>query len=179
MLANARSSDTMGDLTFTFNRDVQGSAVIGWDFEPGNPLGEGRVELEYSRRSNAIDQVKFSEGSFKGSGKVAADSVLVNFIGAFHDGSRWAPYAGLGIGAARIEAIDLKVIGQPLGSGSAVVVAYQVVAGFDLALTDYLNLDLGYRLFSTARPKFTEVNGQKFEMDYLNHAAVLGLRAGF
>lgn len=179
VLMNAKSSDDLGDFSLTFNPALQGSAVIGWDFEPGNPVGEGRIELEYTRRSSPLDQVKFAEGSFKGGGKVTADSLLINFFGVVRDYSRWSPYAGVGIGAARIEASDLTVTGQPMGNGSAVVFAYQLGAGIDVALTDHLNLDLGYRLFSSARPKFTEVNGRKFEMDYINHSAVLGLRVGF
>ena len=178
-LTNAKGSDDLGDFGLTFTPALQGSAVLGWDFEPGNPVGEGRVELEYTRRSNPLDKVKFVEGSFKGGGKVTADSLLLNFFGVLYDKSSCSPYAGVGIGAARIEASELKVTGQPLSSGSAVVFAYQLGAGVDFALTDYLNLDLGYRFFGSARPKFTEVNGHKFEMNYVSHSAVLGLRLGF
>lgn len=178
-LMNAKASDNRGDFNLTFNPALLGSAVVGWDFEQGNPAGEGRVELEYSRRSNQLDRVKFVEGSFKGGGNVTADSLLLNFYGVFHDSSRWSPYAGLGVGAARIEASDLKVTGYPMSSGSAVVFAYQLGGGVGFALTDHLNLDLGYRFFSSSKPKFTEVNGDTFEMDYISHSAVLGLRVGF
>jgi opacity protein-like surface antigen len=176
---NAKSSDNLGEFGLKFNPALTGSAVLGWDFGPGNPAGEGRVELEYTRRSNPLDQVKFVQGSFKGGGNVTADSLLLNAFGVFHSDSRWSPYLGVGVGAARIEASDLTVTGQPLGSGSAFVFAYQLGAGVDFALTDYLNLDLGYRFFSSSKPKFTEANGQKFEMDYISHNAVFGLRVGF
>jgi opacity protein-like surface antigen len=78
-----------------------------------------------------------------------------------------------------MEASDLKVAGQPLGSGSSVVFAYQLGAGVDFALNKYLSLDLGYRFFSGISPKFTEANGQTFKMDYYSHNAILGLRVGF
>jgi opacity protein-like surface antigen len=178
-LMNAKSSDDLGEFNLTFNPALQGSAVLGWDFEPGNSVGEGRVELEYTRRSNPLDKVKFAEGSFKGGGSVIADSLLLNVFGVVHDTGRWSPYAGAGIGAARIEASDLKVTGQPLSSDSAVVFAYQLGAGVDVALTDHLNLDLGYRFFSSTRPAFTEAAGHTFKMDYTSHSAVLGLRVGF
>lgn len=178
-LMNAKASDNLGDSSLTFNPALQGSAVIGWDFEPGNPAGEGRVELEYSRRSNQLDQVKFVEGSFNGGGNVTADGLLLNFYAVFHVSRRLSPYAGFGIGAARVEASDLNVNGYPLSNGSAVVFAYQMGGGVDFALTDHLNLDIGYRFFSSSRPKFTEVNGHTFEMDYISHSAVLGLRVGF
>jgi opacity protein-like surface antigen len=178
-LMTAKSSDDQGSFSLKFDPGLQGSAVFGWDFEPGNPVGEGRIELEYTRRSNSLDQVKFVEGSFKGDGSLTADSLLVNFFGVFHGERRWSPYVGLGIGAARIEASGLKVTGQPLANSSAVVFAYQLGTGIDYALTDKLSLDLGYRFFSSTPPKFTEANGKKFEMDYFNHSVVLGLRLGF
>lgn len=178
-LMNAKSSDNLGTFNLNFDPGLQGSVVFGLDFEPGNPVGEGRIELEYTRRGNQLDQVKFTDGSFKGSGNVTADSLLFNFFGVFHDSRRWAPYLGLGIGAARIEASNLKVTGQPLGSGSAVVFAYQAGTGLDFSLTDRLNLDLGYRFFGSVRPEFKEADGRKFKMDYFSHSAVLGLRWGF
>lgn len=178
-LMTAKGSDDLGSFSLKSDPAPQGSAALGWDFEPGNSVGEGRIELEYTRRSNPLDQVKFAEGSFKGSGHLTADSLLLNFFSVLHDGSRCSPYVGLGIGAARIEASDLKVTGQPMGNGSAVVFAYQVGGGVDFALTDHLNLDLGYRFFSSARPRFTEANGDTFKMDYISHNAVLGLRVGF
>jgi opacity protein-like surface antigen len=178
-LMTAKGSDDLGSFSLKFDPALQGSAVFGWDFEPGNPVGEGRIELEYTRRSNPLDQVKFVEGSFKGGGNVTADSLLLNFFGVYRNKSRWLPYVGAGIGAARIEASDLQVTGQPLSNDSTFVVAYQAGTGIDFALTDRLSLDLGYRFFGCIRPKFTEANGQKFEMDYYSHNVILGLRLGF
>lgn len=178
-LMKAKSSDDLGNFSLAFDPALQGSAVVGWDFGPGNPVGEGRIELEYAHRGNRLDHVTFVEGSFNGSGTVAADSLLLNFFGVFHDKSRLSPYAGGGIGVARITASDLKVTGQTMSSDSAVVFAYQLGAGVDFALTDYLNLDLGYRFFNSIRPKLTEANGHTFTMDYISHNIVLGLRVGF
>ena len=178
-LMTSEGSDDLGNFSLKFKPALQGGVVAGWDFEPGNPAGEGRIEIEYNRRSNPLDQVKFVEGSFKGGGNLTADSLLLNFFGVAYDNSRWSPYVGVGIGAVRFEASDLKVSGQPMSSGSAIVLAYQVGGGIDVALTDRLNLDVGYRFFSSSRPKFTEVNGHRFEMDYVSHNAILGLRVGF
>jgi len=178
-LMTAKSTDDLGSFSLTFDPALQGSIAAGWDLEPGNPVGEGRIELEYSRRSNPLDQVKFAEGSFKGGGNVTADSLLLNFFGVFRGDRRWSPYAGVGLGAARIEVSDLQVTGQPLSNGSTYVFAYQLAVGLDFTLTERLSLDLGYRFFNSTRPEFTEANGLKFEMDYLSHSAILGLRFGF
>lgn len=178
-LMTARSSDNQGSFSLEFDPDLLGSAVLGWDFEPGHTVGEGRIEFEYTHRSNSLSQAKFAQGKVTGNGDVTADSLLLNFFGVFHDHSPWAPYVGIGIGAARLEASDLQVTGQPLASGSSTVFAYQAGAGVDVTLTEHLSLDLGYRFFSSSRPTFTEANGQKLKMDYLRHDAVVGLRVGF
>ena len=178
-LNGAKGSDDLGDFGLTFTPAVQGGIVLGWTFEPGNPVGEGRMELEYSHRGNPLDQVKYVEGSVNGGGSVTADSLLVNCFGTSGDAGRFSPYIGLGAGVARVEASGLTVSGQPMGSGSSLVFAYQVGAGFDVALSDRLSLDVGYRFFGTVRPQFTEVNGRPFTMDYYSHSAVVGMRVGF
>lgn len=178
-LMKAKSSSLGVDSAFEFKPAPTGSAVLGWDLEPGNPLGEGRLELEYSRRSNPLDKVNFSGWSAAGGGKMTADSLLFNCIGVFRDETTWSPYLGLGLGAAQLKADNLTVTGKLLSNDSAVVFAYQVQTGFDIELSKYFSLDLGYRYFSTARPTFAEANGRKFTMDYVNHSAVLGLRVGF
>ncbi len=178
-LMNAKSTDSLGEFNLTFKPGMQAGAVLGWDFAPGNPVGQGRIELEYSRRSNQLDKVKFVEGNFNGGGDVTEDCLLVNFFGVYPDSKVWMPYFGAGLGAARIEASNLKVSGQSLATGSGTVLAYQVATGIDYTLTKYLSLDLGYRLFNSVRPEFTEATGQKFKTTYLSHSLVFGLRVGF
>jgi opacity protein-like surface antigen len=178
-LMTAESTDRQGTFSLEFDPGMQGSAVLGWDFVPGNPVGEGRVELEYTHRSNPLDKVKFFEGSFNGDGDLKADSLLLNFIGVYREKRRFAPYIVVGAGAARIEAADLKVTGQRLSDDSDIVFAYQVGTGIDFTLTERLSLDLGYRFFGSTRPEFAETSGQKFKMNYYSHNVVLGLRLGF
>lgn len=180
-LMDAKCSDSLGLFNFSFKPEMSGSAVFGWELAPGNPVGQGRVELEYTRRSNQLDTVKLVGGSFPGEGDIKADSLMINFFGVYpdNDKKRWTPYFGLGVGAARIEASSLKISGQPLATGSDTVLAYQIGIGVDYVLTKYLALDLGYRFFNSLRPELTESNGQKFKMDYLSHNLVFGLRVGF
>jgi opacity protein-like surface antigen len=177
--ADAKSTDSQGSFNLMFNPALQGSVVLGWDLEPLTPLGEGRVELEYSRRSNPLDKAEFVEGKFKGSGDLTVDSLLVNSFGVFRSNSRFSPYVGIGVGAARMEASGLKVTGQTLASGTATVFAYQLGAGVDISMTRSLSLDIGYRFFGTTTPRFTETNGQKLRTDYLSNSVTVGLRYGF
>lgn len=179
-LMTATSSDSEGDFDLKFDPGLLGSAVVGWDFEPGNSAGEGRIELEYSHRINRLDKVRFADGVVPGGGNVTADSLLINFYGVSHGEDRsWSPYVGAGFGAVRIEASNLTVTGGPLSNDSSLALAYQLGLGIDYALSDRLSLDLGYRFFGSTRPKFKEADGPDFKMDYLNHSVVLGLRVGF
>jgi opacity protein-like surface antigen len=179
LLTPAKSSDDMGSFNLTFNKALQESAVLGWNFESGTSIGEGRAELEYSHRSNRLDQVEFAEGSFKGEGDLQVDSLILNSFGEFRSKSFWTPYLGAGVGAARLSASNLSVTGQPLASDSAIVLAYQLGCGVEFELSKHFRLDLGYRFFGTTRPAFRESNGHTFKMDYFNHSAVLGLLFGF
>jgi opacity protein-like surface antigen len=178
-LLDAEGTDNQGKFGLEFDPGLQWSVVAGWDFALRNPVGDGRIELEYTRRSNKLDKTRFVEGNLKGDGDVSADSLLVNFIGFVRNKTPWSPYGVLGLGAARMEASDLKVSGERFGDGTSNVFAYQAGVGVDFAINNYLTLDLGYRFFSSIRPEFTEANGQTFKMDYYSHSAMFGVRYGF
>ena len=178
-LAPAESSDSLGTFNLEYQAAPSGSVVFGWELRPGSNIGEGRVELEYTRRSNRLDQAEFSDGKVSAEGDVTADSLLINTFGVYRSKSDLTPYLGVGLGIARITAADLTVTGQPLSDDDALVFAYQFGAGVDIALTESLTLDLGYRLFSTAKAKLKEANGEEFKMEYLSHSAMLGLRWSF
>jgi len=179
LLSPAESEDSLGTFNLEYRPAPSGSVVLGWELEPGSSIGEGRVELEYTRRSNRLDQAEFSEGEVKGDGDLIADSLLVNTFGVYRTASRLTPYLGAGIGVARIAAADLTVTGQPLSNDDAVVLAYQFGTGFEVELTRSLTLDLGYRFFSSARAKFTKADGDDFKTAYRSHSAMVGLRLGF
>ena len=178
-LTPSESSDSLGTFNLEYQPAPSGSVVLGWELEPGSNIGEGRVELEYTRRSNRLDQAEFSEGKVSAEGDLTADSLLFNAFGVYRSSSVWTPYLGAGLGIARITAADLSVTGQPLSDDDALVFAYQFGVGADIAITDFLTLDLGYRLFSTAKAKLRNANGEEFKMEYLSHSAMLGLRLSF
>lgn len=178
-LAPAKGEDSLGTFKLESKTAPSGSVVLGWELETGSDIGEGRVELEYTRRSNRLDQVEFSDGKVDAEGDITADSLLFNTFGVYRSSSVWTPYLGAGLGVARITAADLTVTGQPLSDDDALVFAYQFGVGTDIAITDSLALDLGYRLFSTAKAKLKETNGAEFRMEYLSHSAMLGLRLSF
>lgn len=178
-LAPSQGEDQAGTFNLNYRSAPSGSVVLGWELTPGSNLGEGRVELEYSHRSNRFDTAEFTDGEVPAGGDLTADSLLINTFGVYRSKSQWTPYLGIGLGAARITAKDLTVTGQPLANDDAVVFAYQIGGGVDLQLSPAWTLDFGYRLFSTTKAKLTEANGDEFETGYLSHNLLVGLRFGF
>lgn len=179
MLSDAKSIDGQGTFNLKYKHGLQGSIVAGWELKPNNPVGEGRIELEYARRSSPLDTVEFVEGDFKGNGSMTVDSLLLNCIGVNRGNSHWGQYVVIGFGAAHFDASGLKVSGTPLSNDSDNVFAYQLGGGIDVALSESLTLDIGYRFFNSIKPQFTERNGDRFETNYLNHSVIFGLRMGF
>jgi type III secretion system FlhB-like substrate exporter len=100
LLSPAESEDSLGTFNLEYRPAPSASVVLGWELEPGSSIGEGRVELEYSRRSNRLDEAEFSEGKVKGAGDLTVDSLLVNTFGVYRSASRLTPY--LGAGAAMV-----------------------------------------------------------------------------
>jgi opacity protein-like surface antigen len=179
LLHEAEARDALGTFNLDFEPGQVAALTLGYDLDPQGLLGDGRLELEYARRSNTLDQVDFLEGKVDGEGDLQAESLLLNTYGVYRGFRGWVPYFGAGIGAARITADDLRVFGQPLADDDKVVFAYQLGIGADIPLTPSLSLDLGYRFFGTARPEFTATDGSKFKTRYLSQSALLGLRFGF
>ena len=75
---------------------------IGYDW--AGPL---RSELELSYRSNDIDDV----GGVAGSGGIKSYGAMVNLFYDFALGNAFTPYLGVGLGALRLDADDIRTVG--------------------------------------------------------------------
>jgi opacity protein-like surface antigen len=114
------------------SRTGGGSIDSGLDFDTGYVLGAAAgwnatpnigVELEYAYR-NADATITGTGGE---GGKTESNAWMLNGIYTFHSDRAWAPYAGIGLGAA-----DLNVeSGDALGGDfdSDYNFAYQVITG--------------------------------------------------
>ena len=180
VLTKSTAKDDVGSFNLSFKPAAVWGVVLGWELGPDTPLGgQGKIELEYSRRSNGLDQAEFADGTFSGSGELRADSILLNTYYVHRTGSWLSPYAGLGAGVALLKADRFNAAGLTIATGTDTAFAYQAGVGLDIALVKHLTMDLGYRFMGTTRPTFTEPDGVKFKSDYYSHNALLGLRVGF
>lgn len=149
------SAEASFDTGFVFG------GTVGYDF------GYIRTEGEISYRQNDLDELSEQGETEKLDGDISSLSFMANGFFEYENESRFTPYAGGGIGIARVE-IDNDE------SYDDTVFAYQIGAGLSYAATDKLSLDLSYRFLGTTDPNFDD-----FEAEYHSHNIVFGLRYNF
>jgi outer membrane protein OmpA-like peptidoglycan-associated protein len=157
-----------GDLEF--EEDWMQSAGIGYSF------GHLRLEGEVSHRFNSFDMPVNSGGD------AHAWALMVNALYDFNPDGWFQPYLGLGVGAARV---NINAVQPGVGSfdDSDGNLAYQALAGVAFALTERLDLDIGYRYFAAPDLNFEGIGSvataATMEADYEHQAVTVGLRWQF
>lgn len=167
--------------------NAQGGIVLESSFDPGFNVGgaigynygSARAEVEIAYRRNDADELSVLGFGVPSDGSVSALSFMVNGYYDFHSGnSPWTPYFGAGVGGAHVDA-DISVLGLQLVDDSAVVFAYQLMAGLGFNISPTTTLTMGYRYFATADPEFDDPTGTPFDSEYQTHEFNLGVRVAF
>ncbi len=154
-----------------FKRDLFASAVVGLD------IGRGRYELELDYRQSDLDRLGSSTATF--SGDVTVTSLMFNVYGDFENDSRYTPYLGFGLGAAKISINDWKSDDTDLINDTDYLLAFQVATGVHIAINQRWGIDFGYKYFNTAFPDFTDAAGRGIESDFRSNTLALGARYYF
>jgi OOP family OmpA-OmpF porin len=193
-LNEATNANTSGAPLISRLRFEQGfgvGAVVGYEgvFTPGL-----RLEGEIAYRSNGVKNISFATifgpVSLSGRGTVDSAAFMGNAIYDFMPDSRWTPYLGGGVGAARLTTNDVSVHAcDNVLSGCAYNAtswrfAYQGIAGVKYALTPAVSLAVDYRYFATMRPSFSDshsalTGGFSIKPDYQTHNVFLSLAYHF
>jgi len=176
MARDTENDNPSGSFNLGFQPGYQGSMTLGYRLAPGSTLGKGRVELEVGYRQNKIDKIAFSDGESSAAGKATVWDIMLNTFGEYSNGTRWTPYAGVGIGAAIVSLKGVEVAGLPVVDDDDLVFAYQLGVGVGYSLSKAVELDLGYRFFGTTNPGLKDANGASFDSEYLAHNFQLGIR---
>lgn len=181
LLDEAKFRDDLGTLHLDFDAGQGGAVAIGYDLGGKYPkLGQGRVELEGAYRKNDLDEADFAQGKVRAGGEMTAESIMFNAYGEYRDQVPWIPYAGLGFGYAVVEMKETTIDGAPFVDDEDEVFAYQFAIGTTYLFSPSWGLDMGYRLFGTAKPEFRRVDGSDtVRGEYLSHQFSLGLRVTF
>lgn len=107
---------------------------------------------------------------------------LFNLWYDFFPSSRWHPYIGAGVGAARIEVKNGRFDATDLDSDADTVFAYQYGAGLGIDLGERWTLSLDYRRLELDEGKFdlqpTNPNSY-IQAEYSADTAMIGLRYSF
>ena len=163
---------TLTEAGTPFSIDADFNAGLGLTAALGYDLDFARMELELGYKKNNINSFNAFGVSVPASGDVTSKSIMMNF---YHDfttpESRWSPFLGAGLGAARLDVNNATVTGFALGDANDTVFAWQLMAGIGYKVTDNTVIDLSYRYFATATPDF---DGMKAEYD--SHNVMIGLR---
>jgi len=176
----AKASDVDGSTNFTFDGGFDGSIALGYDLGTDHPkIGKGRVELEFNKASNDLNEVEFVESASAGSGSVKRTAVLLNTIGEYTTEKGIMIYALLGLGWAKISLDNVAILGTPYVDDSSNQLAYQAGLGIGWKFSPHFYFDMSYRYLGTTNPEFTKQDGNNLEYEYASHRVLAGFRLHF
>ena len=161
---------------WNFEQPPASTGVIGGTYELDNALmmsgGVGyafansvRVEGEISLRDNEFSRYPTS--------KTKVNAAMANVYYDFNRGGRVEPYVGAGAGLASVSITDYQSDHDAL--------AYQVMAGAAIGLTEQLDLDVGFRHFVIPDAVKQRCLNVCYSVDgeYVHDAVTLGFRYQF
>ncbi len=184
-----------GPFTFDSSADMDLGigvyAALGYDYE-----GPFRAELEFSYRSNDIDQIDPDGAGFSGwtAGSISGDyttmAIMGNLLYDIENSSAFTPYLGVGLGVGFVDpdVAGTVAAGAPTAplsisyGDTQTALAYQGLAGVAVGLAEGLTLDLSYRYFSTTKQAHSAtLNGVAANIEPANtsHSLFAGLRWNF
>jgi opacity protein-like surface antigen len=158
-LPESKANDALGSTNFSFDGGFDGSISLGYDLGTEYPkIGRGRVELEFNKASNDLDEANFIDNSSGASGSAERTSIMLNTIGEYKTQKGIIIYALLGIGWAEI---------------------YQAGLGLAWKFLPHFFFDVSYRYYGTTDPSFTKHDGDSIDYEYDSHRLLAGLRLHF
>lgn len=136
-----------------------------------------RVEIELSHLQQDVSSYSENDGPDIAveDGSISSTYLLGNVWFDFDTGSGFTPYLGGGVGLGHVSAE-----GDPLGDDvyEGIALAYQLGAGVDIAVTDNISVDLGYRWKSIVGAETEDDDGDQASGALGNHTFQAGLRFG-
>jgi len=171
------TGDVDGGTTFATTAEFDdalpgvGTVSLGYDYE--GPL---RGEVEISMRDNEVDQV----ANINVNGDIKAQALMVNAFYDFHDILPVVtPYLGVGVGMARLNVDQVSAVNTSISDDVDRVLAGQMMAGAAVEVMKDIDLTAQYTYFLTEDGDFDNVLGQEYELEYVAHSLMLGLRFNF
>lgn len=169
----------MRDLSVDYHHDARERRDIGFDNGGIAAIAVGvqardwlRLEAEISYRGHEVALVM--PGSDPG-GSVGIGTGLVGAYLEYPNASRFTPYAGIGLGAARISQDGIRADGTALSDDTAWAFAYQASIGTSVRLAPQWDTHLEYRFLGTSEPVFRDTDGYYYDGRVHTHALLIGV----
>ncbi|MEO7366140.1 MAG: outer membrane beta-barrel protein [Sphingomicrobium sp.] len=149
------------DVAVSLNNGVRIDHKMGLDVDllGGYDFGMFRLEAETAYKRAKIDDVDFNQyfgpGPFDASGRGSAISAMANGLLDFGGNGGFGAYVGGGVGIARVK---YRLANNTLATGfrdEDDVIAYQLLAGLYVPISDSIDAGLKYRYFRTGKLKFS------------------------
>jgi opacity protein-like surface antigen len=162
----------------------------GLDLAFGRSLGRVwagggvRGEFELTWKNNGIDSFTQNGRRLTGvTGHTRMVALMYNLVNDFLPESTFDPYLGVGIGYADVSygnyyGYDAATNTESRLNSSDSVFAYQVLAGFNVRVTQSVSLGLAYNWLVLADPSLTEpasAGYKKTTSSYVSNSVTLGL----
>ena len=179
-LPESKANDALGSTNFSFDSGFDGSISLGYDLGTAYPkIGRGRVELEFNKASNDLDEADFIENSSGVSGSAERTSIMLNTIGEYKTQKGIIIYALLGLGWSEIGLDNVAILGTPFVDDSDSQLAYQAGLGLAWKFLPHFFFDVSYRYYGTTDPSFTKHDGDSLDYEYDSHRLLAGVRLHF
>lgn len=154
----------------------------------GRRIGKARIEIEYGRTENdssSYDVISPAPAVIAQDSETDISRYMVN---AYYDvslgSSRFAPYAGAGIGAATID--NSRIAGtfgnptpRPLIDDSTTDFVWQAMAGLSVRMTPNLEFTTQYRWFDAGTVGIEDLRGEAVTLDIAGSHFEFGIRYAF
>lgn len=145
-----------------------GMAAIG---NLGYYYGNGfRTELELGHSWADVDSP---------SGDANVLDTMLNGYYDFRSDSKFTPYLGIGVGAARVSFDGIAPVGTTSLDDSAWTFAYQGIAGVSYAVNNQWDVFGDYRYFGTLDSEVKTASGRDVDAEYSDHRLMIGIRFNF
>lgn len=190
-LSGAGGPTWRNDATSTPNTGAQSSDVaynggyrvagsVGYDFDPI------RADFEIGYSKNDVDSQTHPQvnggNEVDGLGDGSAITLLINGYYDYHNSTQFTPFAGVGVGAARLSSNDVSANNALFTTtdDSDWVYAWSATAGLAYALTEHFDLTAEYKFLWTGDPEMTDSAGTTSESDGVrSHTMQVGVRFRF
>ena len=146
------------------------ATAVGYRFNPHLAL-----ELEYSARSNPIDDVSISSPNTVTKGDLKSSAIMLNGFYHFDEWVEANPYIGLGLGV--LTSLDYEVAIDEFGGGRSIdgnAFAFQFMLGAEIPVTENLRFFTEGRIFSASSPD-TKNSVSTMNINYDTYALLFGV----